>query len=398
MFVNTGISTTVPSGLVELEYIESTGTQYIDTGFKPNQNTRVVMDVTPVDVSLGKMWCAFGVRQNDIYFGLYKASTGNMNLTWFYGSNYSNYFTVDYAKRHNLEVNKNAASVDGISKSYAAQTFQFTIPLFLLCDNAAGSPTSAGAALLYSCQIYDNGTLIRDFIPAKKISNGKCGLWDKVNLKFYTDENGGNFTAGAEKTAIAAIGTPLEYIESTGTQYINTKIPANTVSKVITDFQFTSITSGTESEIMAVYVDDNNRMQCGYHSGADFSQSYTGATTTYSQLSSLTARTTGTSTPLGSPSLTIYLFGQNQSNTLYHPSKAKIYSCKMYKNGKLDYDFIPIKTTTNIYGLWDKVNKIFYSNAGTGTFTGGPAVALTGWHKIKGIWAKTAADTWSQAL
>ena len=187
----------LPSGYKRLEYIKSSGTQYIDTGFKPNQNTRVVMDVTPVDVILEKMWCAFGVRQNDSYFGLYKASTRNMNLTWFYGSNYSNYFTVDYAKRHNLEVNKNAASVDGISKSYTAQTFQFTIPLFLLCDNAAGSPTSAGAALLYSCQIYDNGTLIRDFIPCKNAS-GVVGMWDDVNSVFYQNAGSGTFTAGPE--------------------------------------------------------------------------------------------------------------------------------------------------------------------------------------------------------
>ena len=174
----------LPSGYKKLEYIQSSGTQYIDTGFKPNQNTRVVMDVTPVDVSLGKMWCAFGVRQNGIYFGLC-------------GSNYSNYFTVEYAKRHNLEVNKNTASVDGISKSYAAQTFQFTIPLFLLGDNAAGSPTSAGAALLYSCQIYDNGTLIRDFIPCKNAS-GVIGLWDDVNSVFYQNAGSGTFTAGPE--------------------------------------------------------------------------------------------------------------------------------------------------------------------------------------------------------
>lgn len=199
----------LPSGYTRLEYIKSSGTQYIDTGFKPNQNTRVVMDVTPVDVILGKMWCAFGVRQNGIYFGLYKASTGNMNLTWFYGSNYSNYFTVDYAKRHNLEVNKNVASVDGTSKSYAAQTFQFTIPLFLLCDNDAGSPTSAGAALLYSCQIYDNGTLIRDFIPCKNAS-GAIGLWDDVNGAFYQNAGSGTFDAGelpkAHKVCINGIG------------------------------------------------------------------------------------------------------------------------------------------------------------------------------------------------
>ena len=31
----------LPSGYTELQYIESTGTQYINTGFQPNQNTRV---------------------------------------------------------------------------------------------------------------------------------------------------------------------------------------------------------------------------------------------------------------------------------------------------------------------------------------------------------------------
>ncbi|MDY6152100.1 MAG: hypothetical protein SPI06_01690 [Terrisporobacter sp.] len=76
-------------------------------------------------------------------------------------------------------------------------------------------------------------------------------------------------------------------------------------------------------------------------------------------------------------------------------ANARWYKVKIYDNGILVRDFIPIKTTTNIYGLWDKVNKVFYKNAGTGTFTGGPAVALTGWHKIKGVWAKTAANTWS---
>ena len=34
----------LPSGYTQYEYIESSGTQYIDTGFKPNQNTRTVID------------------------------------------------------------------------------------------------------------------------------------------------------------------------------------------------------------------------------------------------------------------------------------------------------------------------------------------------------------------
>ena len=94
----------------------------------------------------------------------------------------------------------------------------------------------------------------------------------------------------------------------------------------------------------------------------------------------------------------MFLLALNDVGTAGYFLSAKLYSCQIYDGDTLVRDFIPIKTTTNIYGLWDKVNRIFYSNAGTGTFTGGPAITLSGWHKIKGIWAKTAANTWSQAL
>ena len=409
MFVNTGASSTVSSGLIELDYIKPSGTQYINTQFIPTGNTRVIFTFEPT------------VTDNQaLYTGGRTAASGTDAKTFsafyiskairrdYYGTSKTTTTTYDINTKITIDANKNTTLINNSSAlaNFTLNTSTTSVmPIILFIAANQSSSTSAiqtsssGAQYkFYSCKIYNNETLVRDFIPAKRTSDGKCGLWDKVNFKFYTDENGGNFTAGTEKTAVAAIGTPIEYLEATGTQYINTKIPANTVSKVITDFQFTSITSGTESEIMAVYVDDSNRMQCGYHSGADFSQSYTGATTTYSQLNSLTARTTGTSTPLGSPSLTIYLFGQNQGNTFHHPSKAKIYSCKMYKNGELVYDFIPIKTATNAYGLWDKINKAFYPNAGTGTFTGGSVITLSGWRKIKGVWAKTAADTWKQTL
>ena len=185
----------LPSGYRQLEYIESSGTQYINTAFNPNQNTRVTMDITPLNVIQSKMWCAFGCRTSSRYFGLYKASTGSMNLTWFYGTNYSNYFSVDYTARHLFEVNKNTANVDGVQKSYPAQTFQLTRPMYLFCDDDSGQATSLSAARLYSCRIYDNGVLIRDFIPCKN-ADGVVGLWDDVSSSFYANAGTGTFTAG----------------------------------------------------------------------------------------------------------------------------------------------------------------------------------------------------------
>ena len=46
---------------------------------------------------------------------------------------------------------------------------------------------------LYSCQIYDNDTLIRDYVPCMD-NNGVYGLYDKVNGVFYTSATDSGFT------------------------------------------------------------------------------------------------------------------------------------------------------------------------------------------------------------
>ena len=373
MFVNTGASTTVPSGLVELDYIESTGVQAIDTLVIAKDITKVVTDFQLVSVVSG--------TESQVM-----AVWSDVNNCMQCGSNGTNFMATSRGTTYSQTSNVLART---IGTSAPVGSPNISISIF-----AQNNTSWLSKAKLYSCKIYKDTTLVRDFIPAKRVSDGMRGLWDKVNYKFYTDINGNNFTAGTEKTAIAAIGTPIEYIESTGTQYIETGISAKNITKAVIDFQYITVDSSRENQMMSVWVDDSNHMQCGL-TGTTF---LTGRGTTFSQTSNMTARTTGTSVPVGSPDMLIPLFAQRAS-AVDRWSIAKLYSCKMYNNSTIVRDFVPVKRISdNEYGLWDKVTKTFYTNAGTGTFTGGPAITLSGWHKIKGIWAKTAADTWSQAL
>lgn len=199
----------LPSGYTRLEYIKSSGTQYINTGFNPNQNTRVVVDAKPLSVTQAQLWCIFGVRTS-VFFELYKASTRNMRLTFLYGSTYTQGFdSLDYTKRQTFEINKNTATVDGTTLTYSAQTFQQTYPLFLFASDNTGKAEGIAAAELYSAKVYDNGTLIRDFIPCKNAS-GVIGLWDDVNSVFYQNAGSGTFDAGelpkAHKVCINGTG------------------------------------------------------------------------------------------------------------------------------------------------------------------------------------------------
>lgn len=390
MFVNTGASTTVPSGLVELEYIESTGTQYIETGISAKNITKAVIDFQYITVDSSRenqMMSVWVDASNHMQCGL----TGTTFLT---GRG------TTFSQTSNMTARTTGTSVPVGSPD-------MLIPLFA---QRASAVDRWSIAKLYSCKMYNNSTIVRDFIPAKRISDGKCGLWDKVNFKFYTDENGGNFKAGAKKTAIATVGTSIEYIQSSSTQYIDTGIKASKNLKVEADIDISpasgwvmilgDYTNGSyfswwrQDTTMYAYYGSNNKTLAELTGKRKY---ISNNTNNIWSIDTSKITVTPNSSDFSKNGNNLYLFSVNNGGN-YNKASMKLYSCKIYDNGTLVRDFIPIKTTANIYGLWDKVNKVFYKNAGTGTFTGGPAVTLTGWHKIKGIWAKTAADTWSQAL
>lgn len=411
MFVNTGASSTISSGLVELDYIASTGTQYIDTGIKASKNLKVEADI---NITTASGWVMIlGDYTSGSYFSWWRKDT---TMYAYYGSNNKTLAEQTGKRKYVANNTNNVWSIDSSNITVSPNSSDFSKNggnLYLFSVNNGGNYNKASMKL-YSCKIYNNGTLVRDFIPAKRISDSKCGLWDKVNFKFYTDENGGNFTTGAEKSAIAAIGIPIEYIQSSGTQYINSGfIPKATTRTIMKAepmswsawsafFGTRNATSSTASQAYIAAVPAATLYRSDY-----FGSSLTAETPTIMQITNIDKNKnicsfnnimiTNTSSTVNATT-NMFLLALNDVGTAKYFLSAKLYSCKIYDGDTLVRDFIPIKTTTNVYGLWDKVNKVFYPNAGTGTFTGGPAITLTGWHKIKGVWAKTAADTWSQTL
>lgn len=185
----------LPSGYTQLEYIQSSGAQYINTGFKPNQSSRVCVDVTATlganafwlfgarTTNLSKTYCLLNFQS--IWRSDYNASTDEQS-------------TVNPSGRFAADKNKNVTYFNGTIGVTAAQgTFQCEYPLALFACNTAGSIAGYGSFLLHSCQIYDNGTLVRSFIPCKAPS-GAVGLYDTVGAAFYGNAGAGAFTAGPE--------------------------------------------------------------------------------------------------------------------------------------------------------------------------------------------------------
>ena len=177
-------------------WIQSSGTQYFDVGVKPSTNTRVVMDVCPVNIGT-TMKCLFGCRNAN------SSTASQMFILWIQGPNtvYSDYFgnrktfTATIDTRMVADKNRNVCTLNGTTVTNTAATGQATYNLFLLANNAVGTASNFVSAQLFSCQIYENDVLIRDLWPCYDPDGVVC-LYDRVEKKYYYNAGAGEFIAG----------------------------------------------------------------------------------------------------------------------------------------------------------------------------------------------------------
>lgn len=191
----------LPDGYTQLEYIESTGTQYIDTGFVPNQDSRVYLKVMPMSAAetgdgAGFIPYGAGISNTSQAFECY-SSLGQYEFN--YDGQYSFAGSASVGSVLEIDHNKNIVSLcsngdkQNINFTYATFSCPYTLTLFALHR----ASILRGLLRLYSCQIYDNGTITRYFVPCKN-SSGEVGLYDLIDGEFYPNAGAGVFSAGPD--------------------------------------------------------------------------------------------------------------------------------------------------------------------------------------------------------
>lgn len=195
----------LPQGFTRVEYIESTGTQYIDTGFKPNQNTRIVMDAIPMSVGGASGDCGmfFGSGYPVQQKGFEAYAFGGM-VTGVYNGVQKDGSAVSAGQRVVIDFNKNVCKItaDGkvvLNHTFAAATFASAVSLALFV--LPRQSRYYGRVQMHRCQIYDNGTLVRDYIPCQT-DTGEVGLYDMETAEFFGNDGTGEFIAGPEVTVL----------------------------------------------------------------------------------------------------------------------------------------------------------------------------------------------------
>lgn len=184
----------VPKTINFVEYIESTGTQYVNTGIKPTNNLRVVMDAQLTSDQESPQ-TFLGTRSSDGSVTYVFWYVGSSTLRSDYGNTNLKTTDVGVTDRLLIDKNKNVCLVNNTTLTHTESTFQSTLDMFLFSLNYGGNVQYYARLKLYSCQIYDNDVLIRDYWPCYDPDGVAC-LYDKVNKEYVYNAGTGEFIAG----------------------------------------------------------------------------------------------------------------------------------------------------------------------------------------------------------
>jgi len=366
-----------------VEYLESTGTQYINTGIVPTSNTRIQAGIT-LQGGIGSLWPIYGSRTNNytnnfIGFGTtsytFRSSTGGDGYT-------DTNINVDLRNDiHLLDVKVREANVDGFSFTNSANLNynSSAIPIYLFALNDNGSIDRYSKVKMYSFKIYEDIQLVRDFIPALDTNDIPC-LFDKVSKDCFYNQGTGDFI-------ISDNYKKNNYIESTGTQYINTGIVPTSNTRI----QAGITLQGGIGSLWPIYGSRTNNYTnnfIGFGTTSYTFRSSTGGDGYTDTNINVDLRndihlldvkvreanvdgfsfTNSANLNYNSSAIPIYLFALNDNGSIDRYSKVKMYSFKIYEGDVLQRDYIPALDSKGVACLYDKVEKKYYYNQGTGEF------------------------------
>ena len=185
----------------EISYLKSTGTQYIDTLMFLNNNSALDLQ--------GVFDCTAGATR----FGARNGTSADTNGVFAINAVTSNQFRIDFgasaekntqwlvskkqADRFLVDGLSNTATVnftDGTSESYTYPSGNFSLnhSVLIFAFNGNGSVAFATDMKATACKLYDNGILVRDFIPVLDWNDVPC-MYDKVSGELFYNQGTGEF-------------------------------------------------------------------------------------------------------------------------------------------------------------------------------------------------------------
>lgn len=196
----------LPSEYMQLEYLEATGTQYIDTGELLNENFGIEVDFQSNKKVGSTFQSIFGSQSSSTAYRLSYIIISNNTATRVYLSN-SNLFDIDMLfgnvddanKRHRYGINAYSLKAYRDNKEILIQrrgVFSTQYSIYVLARNNANTATNLATGKLYGIKCWLKESIIHHLIPALHIADSKPGMYDLVSGQFFVNQGTGEFSYG----------------------------------------------------------------------------------------------------------------------------------------------------------------------------------------------------------
>jgi len=386
-----------PPPPTNVEYIRGGGGgSYIDTGIIPDNTTKVIVWARNFNPGAGTLFGSQTAPTSDKFCLLATdaANTGRICIEYGDATDVlvDDQFT-NLSHYHKYEYYQGVLKIDDVTVAYTVTqpTFSGDYNLYIFGNNNAGTLQSLNfPADICACQIYKNGTLVRDFTP---VSSPSVGLYDAVSETVFTNAGNGFLSYG---TFDSSAYTPLEYIDCDKQQYFDSGVYGTENIYVVSKFRMTS----TEKKFSRLFGCRNSsdsimcELMIGNESVANryFYMRYAGAANTVYSATSQTGNdlvftatgnafglyknnsTLGTKTGASSSFTTPYTMYVGTSNIvgdeqLQYAFYGRIY----YISLDAQHTYVPAKKN-NVAGLYDTYNDVFHPSESATPFIAGPAL------------------------
>ena len=384
-----------------VEYVESTGTQYIDTGIRGRCNTSADMRIKCLstnDVS----FLSSRTDSNNTRFLLcstlpqyymghrsYSASRDKSSLSCLAATESDHIVSSITHDGTNVSYSMAVNGTTIIDQTRAEEALDTGLNMYLFAQNKGGSATLHSKVRCYGVKIWQDGTLVRDFRPC--VRDGKAGLFDEVSRGFF-------FAYGGD--LLPPVETPdafVQYVESNGTQYVDTGIKGRCNTKADMTLQLMKVADTTflgarndnaDTRFLLCHGNSQGRV-CTGHVSFDWGDKYLSTShpdrlvgsimhdgtqvTLLATLNGATSVSTSRTQAALDTGLNMYMFAVNMSGAASYQASIRCYATRIWQDGVLVRDFWPCEKD-GIAGLYDKVSgRIFHS--GGGALAAGPVTA-----------------------
>lgn len=238
----------LPGAYQQVEYLESSGPQFIDTGIYASGDLKVDITFSMQTYRSNTWQCLLGARDYDnnswnypkmfCIYANYSTSTGNnMKISHnYYSSDLATNYDYKTGEIYNIVLDKGSVYIDNTLVSQISTTqadFDTSVNdvnLYLF-NNHFYSPDTHNVEIqnrdqrfrIYSCKIWNgSNVLIKDFIPCYRKSDNTPGMYDLVSESFITNGGTGTFLKGEDVPDVKSIKIKVNNVMK-DIQYIKIK-------------------------------------------------------------------------------------------------------------------------------------------------------------------------------